>query len=199
MNRTTIATVGMMITALVACSDDEAPVDPAPVDPAGVGAGPATTTGSGPSGGGGAAASTSGVGGGAGGADCLPTDAASLDAFLAAGDYTSWPAESAPHPSAGPHFGDVRTFMNDTLVASLTAGAGPHPRCSATVKELYGDGDTIRGHAVMIKTEDGTGGDTWFWYEVYDGMTFANANGDGTCVGCHSSGDDYVRTPFPLQ
>ena len=54
-----------------------------------------------------------------------------LRAWLQAGTYLDWHAESAPHPGTGPHFGVVRVFLNDALFASLS-GTGlstrPAPR-----------------------------------------------------------------------
>ncbi|MEQ9320899.1 MAG: hypothetical protein RIF41_17185 [Polyangiaceae bacterium] len=163
------------------------------------GSGTGTSSGS-PSGTG--TGTTTGVGGtGAGGmAACdIPTTTAEVEAFLAGGSYTSFTAESAPHDSAGPHFGNVRVFVNDLLFDSLEAGGGNHPVCSAAIKELYGSGATVRGHSLSVKVSDGAGGDSWYWYELYDGSTFADSVGASLCTGCHGGGDDFVLSPFPLQ
>lgn len=148
------------------------------------------------------AGTATGVGGmGAGGmAACeVPTTTAEVEAFLAGGSYTSFTAESGPHDSAGPHFGDVRVFVNDVLLASLETGGGNHPVCSAAIKELYGNGNTVRGHSLSVKVSEGTTGDSWYWYELYDGSTFADGVGESLCTGCHGGGDDFVLSPFPLQ
>ena len=129
----------------------------------------------------------------------IPTTTAEVEAFLAGGSYTSFTAESAPHDSAGPHFGNVRVFVNDLLFDSLEAGGGNHPVCSAAIKELYGSGATVRGHSLSVKVSDGAGGDSWYWYELYDGSTFADSVGASLCTGCHGGGDDFVLSPFPLQ
>lgn len=42
-----------------------------------------------------------------------------------------------PHVSDGPHFGNVRTFINPTLLDALTRNAPDHPIGAATIKELY--------------------------------------------------------------
>ena len=128
-----------------------------------------------------------------------PTNAADLLAWLEAGEYLDWTAESAPHASAGPHFGTVRTFLNGPLLGSLDAGGDPHPADAATVKELYGATAEVQGWSVSVKVADGTGGDTWYWFEYYQGTTYGDGVGDGGCTPCHGMGTDFVRTPYPLQ
>ena len=129
-----------------------------------------------------------------------PTDADALQAWLAAGSYLEWPAESGVHASTGPHFGGVRTFVNQALLASLQDGSDPHPVDAASVKELFGDGAEVRGWSVLVKVDGGSGGNTWYFYEVYDGTVFGDGVGDGSCTGCHGAGAiDYFKSPFPLQ
>jgi hypothetical protein len=129
-----------------------------------------------------------------------PTDAIALIAWLERGAYLDWPAESHPHPSAGPHFGVIRTFVNDALFASLGAAAAQHPAGAAAVKELYGaTGDHVRGWAVMVKVQsDSDAGRGWYWYEGFNGSGGGGLGSPG-CTGCHASGRDFVRIPFPLQ
>lgn len=132
--------------------------------------------------------------------DQVPTDPEVLLAWLRAEPYLEWPAESAIHASTGPHFGNVRTWVNPALVDSLDAGDEQHPAGAATVKELYADGQTRRGWSVSIKlADDSEDGDQWLWYEWYDGAVLASGSGLSVCTGCHGSGVDFVRTPFPLQ
>jgi hypothetical protein len=126
-----------------------------------------------------------------------PTDSAALLPWLEAGSYLAWDRESAIHPSAGPHGGDVRTYVNAALVASLAAGAASHPVDAAVVKELY-DAEVV-GFAVMVKVAPGTGGDTWYWYEIVGSSTYADGVDESLCWGCHEAGADQVLTPFPLQ
>lgn len=134
-------------------------------------------------------------------ADGVPTEATTLQPWLRAGSYLGWAAESAPHPSSGPH-GAVRTFVSPMLDASLAGGAATHPPGAAAVKELY-EGGVLSGWSVEVKLVDGSGGDTWYWYEVFS--TAADARpayqgvGHPTCTGCHDSGRDYVRVPYPLR
>ncbi len=127
-----------------------------------------------------------------------PTDSAALLPWLEDGSYLEWDRESAIHLSAGPHGGDVRTYVNAALVASLASGASSHPVDAAVVKELYDDAEIV-GFAVMVKVAPGTGGDTWYWYEVVGSSTYADGVDEALCWGCHEDGADQVLTPFPLQ
>lgn len=137
-----------------------------------------------------------------------PTSAADLFAWLGEGDYLDWRAESQVHASVGPHFGRVRTFVNDAVLASLEGGEVSHPIGAALVKELYGSGGSdVRGWSVMVKTQDDSAGGTgWYWYERFGSSTFASSNVAPGCYGCHGdppypaiTSKDYVLTPFPLQ
>lgn len=136
--------------------------------------------------------------------DAVPTSSAELFAWLQAGRYRGFSAETAVHPSAGPHGGAVRTFVNGALERSLAAGGAAHPAGSAAVKELYAaDRSTLTGWAVEVKLrDDSDGGRGWYWYEVFsttDGSRPIEGVGNTVCTGCHTQGDDYVRIPFPLQ
>ena len=58
----------------------------------------------------------------------------------------------------------------------------------------------LSNRSVSVKTAPASdGGQGWYWYEIYNDSVFGDGNGDATCVGCHSAGQDYVRSPFPLQ
>lgn len=132
--------------------------------------------------------------------ELVPTDAESLLPWLLAEPYLDWPSEAAIHGSTGPHFGNVRTWVNPGLEASLEDGAASHPAGVAAVKELYGSGQERRGWAVSVKLDDDSaGGDNWYWYEWFDGGIVASGAGNSLCTGCHGGGNDYVLTPFPLQ
>ncbi len=116
-------------------------------------------------------------------------------AFVQKGDHKKWAAEAAVHDSTGPH-GKVRSYFNPTLTTSIKANNTTHPKGSISVKELYAsDGTTIKGYAVESKTTDGTGADTWLWYEGFS-PNFNEYYGQGlsTCTGCHASGKDFVRS-----
>lgn len=134
----------------------------------------------------------------------VPTTPMELFAYLKAGSYLGLPAESGIHTSTGPHGSKVRTYVSPSLLASLQAGNAEHPKGSATIKELYLNGTTVQGWAVMVKTQDtSNGGQGWYWYETFnatDPTKFSTSgNGVALCYNCHSTGKDYFRTPFPLQ
>lgn len=129
-----------------------------------------------------------------------PSDATELAAYLQRSLYRNWPAESAAHPSAGPHFGNVRTWINPVLQASLIAGDAEHPVQAAAVKEMYGAGSsTPQGWSVMVRNRKGNGGEGWYWYEIYNNRSFAASQGASLCTGCHSAGKDFVRISVPLK
>ena len=131
--------------------------------------------------------------------EAVPTNEAELVPWLESGAYETWLTESAVHESSGPHFGGVRTFVDDCLATSLDADATEHPPGSATIKELYGDGEQILGWSVMVKVAAGTGGDTWYWFERYGDTVYADAIGSDLCTDCHGAGTDHFLSPWPLQ
>jgi hypothetical protein len=88
------------------------------------------------------------------------------------------------------------------LDASMMAGNAEHPIGAAAVKEFL-QGDALTGWAMYIKTQETSdGGKGWYWYEVFDvtpGASAIGGQGSSTCTGCHSSGKDFVRVPYPLE
>ena len=116
-------------------------------------------------------------------------------------NYGTWAQESGPHPSSGPHFGDVLTYVNTCLEQSMAARNESHPVGAASVKEFFGSegGTEVQGWAVSVKVDDSGGGDDWYWYERFQGEIFADARGDSLCVNCHNDGIDHVLTTYPLQ
>jgi hypothetical protein len=127
-----------------------------------------------------------------------------IRAYLERGEYRQFPAEPAVHASAGPHGGNVRTYVSPSLDVSLKAASTEHPRCAAAIKELYGSGTSqVTGWAVAVKTgARSEGGAGWYWYEVLStregAAPVADGNGVSLCTGCHSGGSDFVLTP-PLR
>ncbi len=133
-----------------------------------------------------------------------PIEPGALNAWLQAGSYVSWAAETAIHPAGGPHPTNIRSYANAPLEAAMRAGATTFPVDSATVKELYTASNQIYGWAVSLKTQaNADGGRGWYWYEVLNKTPGAapvvSANGFGGCTGCHAAGTDFVRTRFPFQ
>lgn len=130
----------------------------------------------------------------------LDTSEAGITAFVREGRYKDWLAEPAVHETRAPHGSKVRVFFNDTVVQSLRAGNATHPVGSILVKEMYeADGKMLRGHALDVKISEGTGKDTWLFYEgfVPDYASNYYGRGHSTCHGCHASGSDYVTTALP--
>ena len=129
-----------------------------------------------------------------------PLGGAALEAWLKAGHYKTWRAESGVHDSQGPHFGKVRAYLNPALYTSLNVKTSQHPKGAVAVKELYGDGDTVKGWSVAIKTAaDSSGGNNWYWYEIYENKIVKDGQGVLLCRSCHFTGRDYVLTPWPLK
>jgi hypothetical protein len=98
----------------------------------------------------------------------------------------------------------VFTYLNDVLAESLARGDATHPRCSASIKELYLGNAEVSGWSVLVKTEDASkSGRGYYWLETTSTRAGRAADyegqGIGICVGCHSAGRDYFRTPWPLQ
>lgn len=134
-----------------------------------------------------------------GASEDLPTNADALFAYLQAGTYEGFAAEPAVHASVGPH-GQVRSFFNASLAASLTAGDSTHAAGAASVKELHSS-EGLEGWAVMVKTGDGASANDWYFYEVFSttdsSETVADGNGVALCANCHSGGTDFILTSFP--
>ena len=144
--------------------------------------------------------------GGMGGADLglVPANSAELFPWLQAGNYMGFKAESAKHASLGPHGMNVLTFVNPTLFDALSAGSTNFPVGSAAVKELWGNGSKLLGWAVFVKIQaDSANGNGFYWYENYSttdpSSPVADGTGVGLCAGCHSTGTDFFKSPFPLQ
>ncbi|MBS2018101.1 MAG: hypothetical protein JST00_34840 [Deltaproteobacteria bacterium] len=198
---------GMMLALVVGCSAAET-AEPggtsgAPPGPSANGSSPAPSSPP-------ASPSTPAPEGGAGiPADCkgdeggaVPTEPTALQAWLATRRYECWARESAKHPSAGPHGGDVRTYLNAALDASMK-GTGEHPAGAVAVKELYSSGATVTGWAVGVKTQAASdGGKGWYWYEVFGTQPGANTiegQNEAICTNCHKAGKDFVLVPYPLR
>lgn len=134
----------------------------------------------------------------------VPNEPAELIAYLQRGDYKTFERESGVHASTGPHGGRVLTYVNDVLFDSLTRGNAEHPRCAASIKELFRGSDEVSGWAVFVKTEDASAkGKGYYWLEITSTRAGRSADyegqGIGICVGCHSAGRDFFRAPWPLQ
>lgn len=110
--------------------------------------------------------------------------------------YKNW--QSQDNIEKSPIHSYARTFINPILKSSQDNGQATHPVGSIAIKELYEDDQaTIKGYAWEQKIKDGSGGETWLWYEDLDASTEQEdfyGVGISTCTGCHGSGIDFVRT-----
>lgn len=136
--------------------------------------------------------------------DAPPIEPKALLKWLQGGAYKTWPKESAPHRSMGPHKVLVLTYLSPTLDRSLEAKAAVHPKGAAAVKELLDDVGKPAGWAVSVKTApESAGGKGWYWYEILGttaGSTVVSqASGQPLCTGCHARGRDFVLIPHPLD
>jgi len=127
-------------------------------------------------------------------AQVVTRTAAEVGAWLATGEYLTWPCESESHP-ARPGSGHARNrICNNELVATTPAGA-PFPIGAASVKELLDSSDRIVGYAFADKARESDGGRGWYWYEVVGTSTYAASYGAPLCTGCHEdAGHDLLFT-----
>lgn len=146
----------------------------------------------------------------------IPTSSKQLIEWLQAGSYRAWPSESKRHRSQGPHFGDVRTYVNPSLFESLQSTRKTHPQGAAAVKELYNSTDgtsvpsletllqpapgTPIGWAVSIKLDsESTADNNWYWFEFVKKYQVADGVGEAACIECHQRGRDYILTDWPFR
>lgn len=127
----------------------------------------------------------------------IVADKAGLTAYLQSGKYLKWERESAIHDSVRSHGGSVLTYFNNKYLLARRTGSYPMIIGAMAVKELY-SGSSLYGYALGVKTREGSGGDTWTWYETTglpEVKYFGVAN--PTCEGCHVSdgGRDRSLTP----
>jgi hypothetical protein len=128
-------------------------------------------------------------------------DPAAVQAWLDQRFYETWDKEPLAHISTGPHFGFVRTFVNELAYNGLTSGADQLPRGAVAVKVIYGSDLTqTRGHAVSHKVNSKSAlGDGWYWYERFDGNDImAKRGADTFCAECHIEPPniDLIKTSF---
>lgn len=139
------------------------------------------------------------------GCDVGPRDQEGLQAWLEAGNYSSFEGESAPHVTEGPHAMPeedlVQVYMNDCLTESIAAGNTVHPIGSMSVKEMYGTGDTVIALSAMIKVDDQSpdDGNDWYFHTIVGDEVKASETGSAACFDCHVMGTDFVQTPYPFQ
>lgn len=121
--------------------------------------------------------------------------------FLGDASYRDWVTKQpVPIDSVSAHASKTRTFFNDTAASAAKAAENPLPQGSVIIKEIFGeDGTTLRGQALMAKIIEGTGANSWVWFEGFlpEYVDPYYGVGNSTCTGCHGSGADFVRTTVP--
>lgn len=125
-------------------------------------------------------------------------DLATIQAWLAAGEYLDWERHDPP---PGPDMsGGSRVYLSPELAASLRSGAPAHPVGSAAVREIVDPegASGLLGFAYLHKLEAEAGPEGWLFYEVFDvtaeAAPLVAERGSTGCVGCHEDGVDFVRS-----
>ncbi|HEY3497102.1 MAG TPA: hypothetical protein VGK73_20530 [Polyangiaceae bacterium] len=210
-----LCTALLALVSSAGCSSDDG--EPQPSSDAGTaGSGTSGSAGSGGSsaGSGGSSAGSGGSAAGAGGSSAgsagsgatdSPSDttAEGIAAFLAAGSYkgSDWVSDvDAPRASDGNSHGMVRVWFNRTVRQSKADGDSPVDAGSMVVKELYGTGSSVVGHAVLLRS-----GQTIYYCESNEaglcysghqaGMGIYGTSATGTNCACHGNGT--IITPVP--
>lgn len=105
-------------------------------------------------------------------------------------DYALWSAEPAIHgPTLNSPHGRVRIYFNDAYLAARRTSTFPMPVDAMSVKELYSSSDELAGYTVSVKVAEGSGADTWLWWEAalpdLEGGWYGIA--EPVCERCHSA------------
>lgn len=116
-------------------------------------------------------------------------DEATVNAWIAKGDYKQWKCEAAPHAARPPGAHGRNRICSNKLLSEH--GAGEYPVGAAGVKEIYDNASSnIVGYAMYRKMAAGAG-EAWYWFETLDdGGLVANGLGNAgvartVCVKCH--------------
>ena len=157
---------------------------------------------------GGSAAGTGGSSAGSAGSTATdsPSDttAPGIAAFLSAGSYkgSDWVADvDAPRESEGNSHGMVRVWFNRTVRQSKADSDSPVDSGSMVVKELYGTGTSVVGHAVLLRSGTQTiyfceSNEAGLCYSGHQaGMGVYGTSATGTNCACHGNGT--IITPVP--
>lgn len=131
-----------------------------------------------------------------GNADRPPTGADAVNRWLQDKHYERWACEASPHEERGSSPHDRNRICSNMLISKHESG--PYPVGASAVKELYED-DKVNGYALYLKVREGTGSDTWYWFERIGSSIIADGVGSSgkpkdTCSDCHSSANDFVFT-----
>ena len=122
-----------------------------------------------------------------------PEGAAVLWERLQTEDYRALPRPpgyATRQRSEAIHAKQIDLYANQAVLDAL---ADPTPRAewplgSFIVKDGW-DGERLKIVAVMEKREAG-----WYWAEFHGDGSIASSGHPAICVGCHRTGDDFVRS-----
>lgn len=126
--------------------------------------------------------------------------APTIQTFLRDSDYEkTWPHEPAGgrHPDLknGPHGSPIEIFVRQCVADTWRTGAEQYPAGAMVVLDGYGK-SAVPSVFVMYRTSDGS---PWWWAGWDEiGIPIGEAGTDVGCDGCHSTGDDFVRS-FSLE
>ena len=82
----------------------------------------------------------------------------------------------------------------------MQSGAKQHPKGTVTVKELYGQGSTVQGWSVGIKTAaDSSSGSNWYCYEVFQDKVVKDGQRHTSMPELSLHRARYVLTPWPAE
>jgi len=121
-----------------------------------------------------------------------PDGARALWERIHALDYRTWeraPGYASRRLSDAPHSDAVEIFVNEVVSDALRADSPltSWPVGALIVKDGW-DGADLELLAVMLKRADG-----WYWAEYDADGSAAFSGAPSLCIGCHKSGDDFVR------
>ena len=134
------------------------------------------------------------------GADAPPSEAQLLWQRIQNENYHTFqraPGHDTRQPSNTAHAEAVDIYINSVMANAIAAGnpIDTWPADSLVIKEGYTTDGTLDSIAVINKRQHG-----WYWAKYIEFET-GNAVASGTpfnCIGCHNSGDDFIRSfDFP--
>ena len=97
--------------------------------------------------------------------------------------------------SSSVHGDFVQIWLNSEALMAITAGE-TMPDGSILLKETFDDaeGNELKDITVMKKIDGyNPSGSDWYWAQYLEDGTVQTSGSPDMCIGCHSSGEDYVR------
>lgn len=106
--------------------------------------------------------------------------------------YSGWEGIVA---SSSVHGDFVQIWLNDGAMTALTNGE-TIPDGAILLKQTFNDADgTDLKDITVMKKVDGYNpdGSDWYWTQYLEDGSVQTSGSPAMCIGCHSSGEDYVR------